>query len=123
MGRGLTRCLPDRQTQVIQNEEDATRDEVDLNLQEEIEQENDETLEYYDLQSELILEYVAFESDENDDNKVKAIQVVPKSKLEKQLLELEKYRTAKLNRFRHGSAVQMSTFDSERGGACHTWTV
>ena len=56
------------------------------------------------------------ESDEDDDKKISAITVLSKSKLEKQLIALEKYRTNKLNCFRHGSAVQNSTFESERGG-------
>ena len=96
----------------IEQEENAQRCEVDLLLNEEIEEENDESLDL-DLASELILEFVAWESDPDDDKKISTITVDPKSKLAKQLLELEKYRTAKLNRFRHGSAVQMSTFEGE----------
>ena len=56
-------------------------------MEEEIE--NDEGLEL-DFAQELILEYVMYESDPADDQKVTAISVAPRSKLEQQLKDLQR---------------------------------
>ena len=58
----VLKSLPRIWKMEIEKEENSKRNEVDLVLNEEIDQIVDETLEMYDLATELILEYVEFEA-------------------------------------------------------------
>ena len=89
--------------------------QVDLLIDEQIEEAHDESLEDYSFVHELVLEYVCWEASPEDDAKIPALTVADRSPLAKQLKELESFRCAKLNRFRTGSAVQRSTFETEKG--------
>ena len=63
--------------------------------------------------SELVLEYVQYEADEGDDASVGQLQRIGRT-LQKELVDLESFRTSKLNRLRITSAVQPSTFAGEK---------
>lgn len=111
--------------------------QTDLLLEDEIQEAHDEGLEDFDFarcatpspppspttsciklltpsaRSELVLDFVQFEAVELDDNSVGQLQRIGR-KLEKELLDLESFRTSKLNRLRITSAVQPSTFAGEK---------
>lgn len=106
------KALPRLWQMEIEQEKNHDEGVHDMTLHEEIQEEADETLENYDLAHELVIEYVQWMPSEEDDARVS--QIVPGRSLQKQLEQLESFRTSKLNHLRVGSYVQPITFAGEK---------
>jgi hypothetical protein len=96
----------------LEDEEDASRGEVNLALQEDI---NEATEEAYDFTTELVMEFCGFECLPEDDAKMTQL---PAAKINKQLAselkDLESFRTSMLQHDRYTSAVKAETFATEK---------
>ena len=107
------RSLPRVWKMQEEQEENSRKGEVDFVLDERLEEELEETLEDWDLATELVMEYVQWEPDPDADAHVGQLQTIGRT-LQKQLHDLEAFRTSKLNRHRIGSACQPITFAGEK---------
>ena len=102
----------------LEAEVNASRDEVDLVLQEELESEECDELAEMDLAHELVLCALPYDACEEDEKKVanSALHPVPPS-VEKQLQEYESFRMAPFCRQRTGAQVVTTTVESDKSNA------
>ena len=96
----------------LEDEEDASRGEVDLALKEDIDEAAEEGL---DFTTELVMVFCGFESLPEDDAKITQLPAAKiNQQLARELKDLESIRTSMLQHDRYTSAVKAETFATEK---------